>query len=153
MTSRVLAPLVGIFFLAACGGSSEKSGPDESDSTASTTGGSEVVAVPNGEVVDVQVLDNSYRPLDITIEAGTEVRFVNKGRNEHNILPDFVKTDAELVELLATDDSATAWGVTSPELVPGDVYSHVFLEPGTYPYYCSIHGVPGKGMYGVVIVE
>lgn len=111
------------------------------------------IVEPNGVVVDVQVLDNSYRPLELTIEAGTEVRFDNKGRNEHNILPDFVKSDAELVELLAADDSATAWGVASTELAPGDVYSHVFLEPGVYPYYCSIHGVPGKGMYGVVVVE
>lgn len=115
--------------------------------------GTDVVAVPNGEVVEVQVLDNSYRPIDITISVGTEVRFDNKGRNEHNILPDDVKSDAALVELLAVDDSAAAWGVTSGELVPGASYSHVFLEPGSYPYYCSIHGVPGKGMYGVVVVE
>lgn len=115
--------------------------------------GTDVVAVPNGEVVEVQVLDNSYRPIDITISVGTEVRFDNKGRNEHNILPDDVKSDAALVELLAVDDSAAAWGVTSDELVPGASYSHVFLEPGSYPYYCSIHGVPGKGMYGVVVVE
>lgn len=153
MTPRVLAPLFGVLFLISCGGSSEKSGPGQSDSTASTTVGAGVVAVPNGEVVDVQVLDNSYRPLDITIAVGTEVRFVNKGRNEHNILPDGVKSDAELTELLSTDESATAWGVVSTELAPGDDYSHVFLEAGTYPYYCSIHGVPGKGMYGVVIVE
>lgn len=141
--------------LIGCGGdgdsssSAQNSGSDVSTVDDSTTD----LVGPNGQVVDVQVLDNSYRPLDLTIEAGTEVRFDNKGRNEHNILPDFVKSDAELVALLATDDSATAWGVASTELAPGDVYSHVFLEPGVYPYYCSIHGVPGKGMYGVVTVE
>jgi plastocyanin len=111
------------------------------------------VVTPNGKVVEVQVLDNSYRPLDLVVSAGTEVVFVNKGRNEHNILPDDVKNDADLLERLASDPSAAAWGVASADLPPGDSYSHVFLEPGVYPYYCSIHGVPGKGMYGVVIVE
>ena len=153
MTSRVLAPLITVVLVVSCGGSSEESGPNGPDSTASAAEGTDVVAVPNGEVVEVQVLDNSYRPIDITIKAGTEVRFDNKGRNEHNILPDFVKSDAELTELLSTGESATAWGVVSTELAPGDEYSHVFLEPGSYPYYCSIHGVPGKGMYGVVVVE
>lgn len=152
MNRRLLRPVhVALVVMAGaglvgCGGSTSES----TDSESST---SEVSAVANGQVIEVQVLDNSYRPVDITIEVGTEVRFDNKGRNEHNILPDFVKSDAELVELLASDDSATAWGVTSSELAPGDVYAHVFLEPGVYPYYCSIHGVPGKGMYGVVVVE
>jgi len=151
---RVKSLLVGfaaVFVVVGCG-----DGTSLSDTSVSSGSDDEVVSdavVPNGQVVDVQVLDNSYRPLDLTIEVGTEVRFDNKGRNEHNILPDVVKSDAELIELLATDDSPTAWGVVSTELSPGDEYSHVFLEPGVYPYYCSIHGVPGKGMYGVIVVE
>lgn len=140
--------MIGALILVSCGGSS-----GDSTQPMSSSDDSPATVVPNGEVVEVQVLDNSYRPLEITIAAGTEIRFDNRGRNEHNILPDFVKSDADLAELLRTDDSASAWGVVSTELAPGDVYSHVFLEPGTYPYYCSIHGVPGKGMYGVVVVE
>ncbi|MEY3619093.1 MAG: hypothetical protein RL726_1791 [Actinomycetota bacterium] len=108
---------------------------------------------PNGESVTVQVLDNSYRPIDIQIAAGTEVVFDNRGRNEHNILPDSVKDDAGLAELLAADTSPTAWGVASTEFAPGDVFSHVFTAPGVYPYYCSIHGVPGVGMYGIIRVN
>ena len=123
------------------------------DSSVASVDATDAVAGPNGEVVEVLVLDNSYRPVDVVVSAGTEVVFVNKGRNEHNILPDAVANDAELVELLNSDSSAGSWGVTSEDLPPGTSYSHRFLVPGTYSYYCSIHGVAGKGMYGVVVVE
>lgn len=145
--SRAGGVALALATVVACAGGDARNPENSSPST------SVAAVVPNGQVVEVQVLDNSYRPLDLVIETGTEVVFVNKGRNEHNVLPDEVDNDAELVELLADDSSATAWGVTSTDLPPGASYSHVFFEPGTYPYYCSIHGVAGKGMYGVVVVE
>ena len=111
-----------------------------------------VTVPPNGETTTVVVLDNSFRPLDLEISAGTEVVFENRGRNEHNILPDSVKNDAALVELLKSVTSPDAWGVISSELAPTMSYSHVFSAPGTYSYYCSIHGVPGAGMYGSITV-
>ncbi len=108
---------------------------------------------PNGESITIQVLDNSYRPSDYEISAGTEVVFENRGRNDHNILPDSVKGDAELSELLRIDSSPSAWGVASTDFVPGDSFSHVFGAPGVYAYYCSIHGAPGAGMYGIIRVS
>ena len=149
--SLVLLPLAMLTACApdapdAAGGSK----PDDADSAITTT----IATVPpNGESVTVQVLDNSYRPIDIEIVAGTEVVFDNRGRNEHNILPDSVKDDAGLAELMANDTSPAAWGVASTEFAPGDVLSHVFTAPGVYPYYCSIHGVPGVGMYGIIRVS
>jgi plastocyanin len=149
--SLVLLPLAMLTACApdapdAAGGSK----PDDADSAITTT----IATVPpNGESVTVQVLDNSYRPIDIEIVAGTEVVFDNRGRNEHNILPDSVKDDAGLGEMMANDTSPAAWGVASTEFAPGDVFSHVFTAPGVYPYYCSIHGVPGVGMYGIIRVS
>ena len=124
-------------------------GSDSQESEAATI---ETVP-PNGEVITIQVLDNSYRPFDFEIAAGTEVIFDNRGRNDHNILPDTVKDDAGLTALLASDTSPTSWGVASPDFVPGDTYSHLFNVPGTYNYYCSIHGAPGAGMYGTLVVS
>ncbi|MBJ7508318.1 MAG: hypothetical protein JHD37_03610 [Ilumatobacteraceae bacterium] len=106
-----------------------------------------------GESVTVDVLDNSYRPLVLEIAAGTEVVFDNQGRNDHNLLPDSVSGDAQLRELLATDSSAAAWGVASTEFVPEAIYAHVFTTPGVFTYYCSIHGVPGAGMFGTITVS
>lgn len=129
--------------LVACGGSSD-----------SASDASVVVTVPaTGESVTVSVLDNSYRPLVLEIAAGTEVVFENRGRNDHNLLPDSVSGDLQLRELLATDSSAAAWGVTSTDFVPEAIYPHVFTTPGIFTYYCSIHGVPGVGMFGTITVS
>ena len=139
---RVSSVILATILLVSCGG-------DSQDSEATT-----IETVPaNGEVITIQALDNSFRPFDFEIAAGTEVIFDNRGRNDHNILPDTIKDDAGLTALLASDTSPTAWGVASPDFVPGDTYSHLFNVPGTYNYYCSIHGTPGAGMYGTLVVS
>lgn len=92
---------------------------------------------PNGETVDVRSLDNSFIQQQIEVVAGTEVNWINGGRNDHDILP--------------VDESLT-WGIDRDTFVPGTEYSHVFETPGVYPYYCSIHGTSEVGMIGAVIV-
>lgn len=128
--------IAGMMFVASCG-----SGESE--------GGSSFA--PSGETITVQALDNSFRPAEFEITAGTEVIFENRGRNDHNILPDSVANDDELAASLA-DGEQGVWGVVSTAFASGDSYSHVFTEPGTYSYYCSIHGSPGAGMYGTLVV-
>ena len=92
---------------------------------------------PNGETVDVRSLDNTFILQDLEVVAGTEVRWINGGRNDHNVLP--------------VDESLT-WGVDRDTFVPGAEYAHVFDTPGVYPYYCSIHGTTEAGMIGAIIV-
>jgi hypothetical protein len=139
---RVSSVIVATILMVSCGA-------DSQDSEATT-----IETVPaNGEVINIQALDNSFRPVDFEIAAGTEVMFDNRGRNDHNILPDTIKDDAGLTALLASDTSPTAWGVASTDFVPGDTYSHLFNVPGSYIYYCSIHGAPGAGMYGTLTVS
>jgi plastocyanin len=152
----VNAVLISTIALSACGpdapdaASSGAKSPSEVEAGVTTT----IATVPpNGEVITIQALDNSFRPFDFEIAAGTEVIFDNRGRNDHNILPDTIKDDAGLTALLATDTSPTAWGVASPDFVPGDTYSHLFNVPGVYNYYCSIHGAPGAGMFGTLVVS
>jgi len=141
--SLVSSIVVSAVLLVSCGA-------DSPESAVTTT----IATVPpNGESITIQVLDNSYRPLDFEIAAGTEVIFENRGRNDHNILPDTITDDAGLTALLASDLSPTAWGVASTDFVPGDTYSHLFNVAGTYNYYCSIHGAPGAGMYGTLVVS
>lgn len=94
---------------------------------------------PNGESVQSLSIDNNFLPQTLTVVAGTEVLFVNNGRNAHNVLPE-------------GDPQATTWGVLEAAFEPGDTYARVFDTPGTYVYYCSIHGTATAGMFGSIIV-
>ncbi|MEO6125803.1 MAG: plastocyanin/azurin family copper-binding protein [Ilumatobacteraceae bacterium] len=89
-----------------------------------------------GVVVRVVAQDNLFRARQTTVAVGDTVRFENVGRNDHDVLP---------------KDGGT-WGVDADAFVPGDVYEHVFDEPGVYEFYCSIHGTNSAGMVGTVTV-
>jgi plastocyanin len=105
-----------------------------------------VVIVPRGEDADatvdrtaseyvtVDVRDDTFVPKRVNVEPGTVVRWTNKGRNEHNV----------------TSDEGSE--LESRNLTTGQSYSFTFDDPGTYGYYCSLHGAPGKGQFGTVVV-
>jgi len=101
---------------------------------ASSTTGTEAPAVQR-----VLAVDNEFRPQSLTVPAGTEVVFENTGRLDHNVVP-------------VNDPTASEWGVLEVDFAPADTYSHVFTTPGTYAYYCTIHGSPTAGMRGTVVV-
>lgn len=90
----------------------------------------------NGIVVDVDTIDNAFRPDEIEITVGTEVRWTNLGKVAHDISP---------VE-------GKDWGIGPFDFTPGATYSHVFTSAGEVPYYCNIHGQPGFGMTGTIVV-
>lgn len=92
---------------------------------------------PNGEVLNVRSLDNSFIDEVVEVEAGTEILWTNNGRNEHNVVP---------------VDESEMWGIETVDFQPGDEYSRVFDTPGEYPYYCSIHGTSEVGMIGTIVV-
>ncbi len=97
-----------------------------------------LAAEPTGEVVEVRSLDNLFSEQEITIASGTEVRWVNAGRNAHDVQP---------------VDLGAVWGVGESSFPPGAEYSFVFNEPGDYPYYCSLHGTETVGMIGTIVVD
>jgi plastocyanin len=151
---RVLAPLLVAAALAlsvgACGGDDDGDGlASASETTADAagegSGGSsdpdvtmpdEVLPV-TGDPAEVTALDNSFDAVGISVPAGTTVRWTNRGRQDHDVIP--VEGDA--------------WGAEVEQFHPGDTYEHTFAEPGTYNYYCTIHGTAARGMVGVVVVE
>lgn len=89
-------------------------------------------------VVEIDARDNSFSPRIRKVAPGTRIRFVNVGRNDHNVIP--VSGDHE--ELY----------VTSDELAPDAEAVVRLTEPGTYRYYCSIHGTKKAGMIGKIEV-
>jgi plastocyanin len=126
---RAILVIAGLVLLA-CG---DDDGAGASDTTAGTA--------PTGSVIsgtaEVAAIDNSFRPEEIAVATGTEVVWTNSGRNDHNIVP--VDPDQD-------------FGIDTDDFGPGDEYSFTFEGPGTYRYFCSLHGNATSGMTGVVEV-
>jgi len=83
--------------------------------------------------VDVQMLDNVFGPRIVRVPVGAEVSWTNDGRSPHNV---------------TADDGAFA----SSNLERGGTFSYTFGAEGAFPYHCTLHGSPGIGMTGVVLV-
>lgn len=126
----VLAALGTAALLGACGGDGGSGGPDIS--------GKEFEDLTGRDEVTVDAVDNRFVPEYVEIDAGTTVRFENRGRNVHNVIP--------------AEDGAFE-PVEADELGPGDTAEVTFDEPGLYPYYCSLHGTTTKGMIGGIRVR
>ncbi len=90
------------------------------------------------------MLDNSFAPASVQIEVGETVRFVNDGRVPHNAYAD--------------DGSwSTEESFGSPILQPGEETEITFDQPGTFPYFCSLHATQTEdgtweGMVGTLVV-
>lgn len=135
--------LVLVLIGAACGadeGTGGGSGATETITTETAT--TVATALPGtGQTFEVLALDNTFRPDTLEVPLGAEVVFTNRGRTDHDVIP---------ADQRASDD--LVWGVGADGFAPGDEYRVVFDQPGTYAYYCSIHGTATAGMVGSVVV-
>ena len=83
----------------------------------------------------IDIVDFDYNPGSVTIKAGETVTWTQSGEEPHTV----------------TADDGT---FDSGQLATGETFSMRFDSPGTYPYFCTLHGGPGgEGMAAVVIVE
>jgi plastocyanin len=83
------------------------------------------------------VSDNTFAPKTVTINQGEKVTWSNDSGGFHNVK--FDDGTFEQPPVASTD----SWTV-----------SRTFAQPGTYAYYCSIHGASGgSGMSGTVVVQ
>lgn len=103
------------------------------------TPGSAAPGAYAAETVTVKALDNTFDAETLTIAPGTKVVWENRGRNDHDIL-------------VAEPGGAETFGVTKADFAPKATYAHTFTKPGTYAYFCSLHGTKDKGMIGKVVV-
>jgi plastocyanin len=81
----------------------------------------------------VGMIDNVFAPRIVRVPVGGVVEWTNEGRTLHNV---------------TADDGSFA----SPDLEPGDAFVRTFSSEGAFPYFCSLHGAPGVGMTGVIVV-
>lgn len=91
-----------------------------------------------GSSAKVEAQDNQFAPQFIEVKKGTKVTFTNGGRNRHNVL---------------AAEQGSFSDIQVDQFDPGMSASRTFDKPGTYGYYCSLHGTKTKGMFGAIKVE
>ncbi len=100
-----------------------------------------------GHVVNVgQNGQLSFSPQTLTIDPGDSVTFINKG-GSHNAVAD----DGSFRCARGCDgDGHGGNGAASNSLW---IASLTFNTPGKIGYFCEVHGAPGEGMFGTIIVR
>jgi plastocyanin len=114
--------VTGLAVLFSCGAGSAPSGP---------SGGNPPPPPPANTV---EVLNNYFNPVSLTVLVGTTVTWDWPTLSRrHNVLPEGNGTVPN-----------------SPAIVDGPyVYTHTFNQAGTFDYYCLEHG----GMRGTIVVQ
>jgi len=81
---------------------------------------------------DVGISNFRFTPAQLTVKAGSTVRWTNGGH----------------LEDIVHSVNFPAAGIDSDVLHHGDQFTHTFTTPGTYAYVCQIHPF----MHGTVVV-
>ncbi|MGH7525169.1 MAG: cupredoxin domain-containing protein [Gemmatimonadales bacterium] len=98
-------------------------------------------AAPGGGAneVGIQLLNsggNRFEPANVTIPVGTKVTWTWVG-GFHDV----------------TATGNPAFPSSGAPVSPPNSFSHTFNSPGTYLYFCSVHGSPTEGMRGTIVVQ
>lgn len=97
-------------------------------------------------IVNVGGTGNVFSPQTVNIDPGDKVTFVNKG-GFHNAVAD----DGSFRCAQGCDgDGRNGSGNASRA---NWVASVVFTQPGRVGYFCEVHGTPGTGMFGSIVVR
>jgi plastocyanin len=110
--------------LVACGGDDDDTTAATEQTTATTTEESNAPA-PSGEAVrsaKVEMVDFSFDPTTVTIQAGGKVIWQNEGEAPHTA---------------TADDGSFDTGTVDPGKLKSEAAA--FKDPGTFSYICTIH--------------
>lgn len=96
---------------------------------------------PDGGASEVQIRllssgGNRFEPANVTVSAGTKVTWTWVG-GFHDI----------------NSTGASTFPGSGEPVIPPHSYSVTFDTPGTYLYFCSVHGDPASGMRGTIVVR
>jgi plastocyanin len=83
----------------------------------------------------VCLVSSAFNPLILTITQGATVTWVNADGVSHTVTSD--PGSAEVFDHTFSSGN----------------FTHQFNTKGTYPYHCTIHGGPGTGMHGSIVVN
>lgn len=87
-----------------------------------------------GRAVTVEIRDVTFAPKNLTVEAGTAVRWTNR--------------DAEILHTV-TKAGGPGEAFDSGNIYPGATYERTFESPGRFDYVCTLH----DGQVGSVTVR
>lgn len=79
---------------------------------------------------------SAFTPVTRTVSTGATVTWQNQDGIVHNV----------------TSSSGPA-AFSSGSVGASGTFAQTFTVAGTYEYYCTIHGAPGSGMHGTVVVQ
>jgi plastocyanin len=79
----------------------------------------------------VSIGDNFYSPASVSVAVGDTVTWANNGQAQHSA---------------TADDGSFDTGVFGP----GGSRSHTFTQPGTFSYFCTVHGQVQSGTVRVL---
>ena len=103
-----------------------------------TPGAPSATPSPASGTVTVSMRNNAYSPNSITVRVGTRVTWAN---NETAQIPHTVTSGTP---------SAPSAAFDSGTLNPGQTFQFTFSTPGTFAYFCRIHGAAMTGTLTVV---
>lgn len=103
--------------------------------SSTTYGGSNGGGKPGPDQVFMQNI--AFNPTTRTVAAGTAVTWTNQDGVGHTV----------------TYDSGPGSSFDSGTIGAGGTFSVTFATAGTVQYHCKIHGSPGAGMHGTIIVQ
>jgi len=87
---------------------------------------------------EVWAQNTAFTPATRTVTAGTIITFTNKDNFAHTVTSSSVPAGASAF---------------TQSLGAGGTAQLTFTTPGTYQYYCTIHGTPGAGMHATIVVN
>lgn len=126
---RLMSPVVALMLLVSVAAQGKEARRHKVAQAAGTAASAVTVHIPKDATGKGPA---AYGTNPLVVPAGTQVTWTNDDSVAHT----------------ATSESGV-WD--SSFILPGKSYSHVFDQPGTYPYYCTLHG---KGsMSGTIEVK
>jgi plastocyanin len=97
-------------------------------------------------IVNVGGANNGFSPQTVNIDVGDKVTFVNKG-GYHNAVAD--NGSFRCAQGCDGDGKGGSGNASNKNWTA----SVTFDTPGTVGYFCELHGTPGTGMYGTIVVR
>ena len=119
--------VAALALVAACGGSTNPYGGG--------SGGGGGGGQPAANQVFMQ--NTAFNPPTRTVAVGTTVTWMNQDGFTHTV----------------TYSSGAGPAFDSGSISGGGNFSVTFNTAGTVQYYCKIHGAPGSGMHGTIVVQ